>query len=143
MLATLRLEPIVRLYKGDPRKNSLALEHDVAHLIVVQPVCVLGLLVSDLDRLPTSSSSGGVSQQLPLEASVHGAEQESSGVDCLCGGQDAMVLQDDGFGVAEGFGDVFAFLRIEGNAAKAFIDSVILIKPWVLLSVYHLRGYCR
>ena len=72
----------------------------------------------NLDSLSSTTSTRSVGQQLRLYATIHGPKQEGRSVYRLGHGQDAVVLEDDGFLVVKGRGDVFTLFGVEGNAAE-------------------------
>jgi len=51
----------------------------------------------NLHRLRPSPRSSSISEQLCLDAAVHGSEEVRRGVYGLAYGQDAVVLKDGGF----------------------------------------------
>ena len=113
-----------------------ALKHNIRHLVVVDIPRILGLFRADLDRVCAClvsprgpSSRRSISQELRLDTSVESAEQECSAVDGLRHREEAVVLQDDGFGVAERLGDMFALgFLLERDSTEALVDAVVFVE---------------
>lgn len=89
------------------------LERDILQLIPVYFSGVLSLFVRNFDRLPASILAGRVGEQLCFDTSIKSAKVECSSVYRFCDCQDTMILKNDGFPVAQGLGNIFAFLRIK------------------------------
>ena len=84
--------------------------------------------MADFDRFGAAPGTGGVCEQLSLNTSIHGAEQERSAVDRLGHGQMPVVLENDPLGVSKGFGNVDPLVRVECDAAEAGVNAVVVVE---------------
>ena len=105
-----------------------ALKHAILHLVRVHPARILRLLVPDLDRLDAPPRTRGIGLQLRIDAAVHRAEQIRRAIHALRHCQDAVVLQDDGFILAEGLGDAAALFVREHDPAEGVVDGVVVVE---------------
>ena len=120
-----------------------ALEHDIRHLVIIDIARIVRHLLARLDgvhaRALASSGTprrGSVGHQLRLDAAVEGAEEEGRAVDRLGRREVPVVLEDAGFGRAQGGGDVLALhVLLERDAAKGR-EAVVFVEPTVVGSAY-------
>lgn len=59
---------------------------------------------------------------------VEAHEPEDGFFDGAADGQEAVVLEESGFGAAEGAGDVFAFLFREHDAVEGGVEDVVVVE---------------
>ena len=91
-------------------------------------VTKLGLVITDEPFGVAGSRAGGVGQELGVAGLVEADEPEGGGVDGLGAREQAVVLEDDGFPVAQGGGDAFALLAVQDDAAEVVVDGVRLVE---------------
>lgn len=89
--------------------------------------------MANLNRLGATTGGRSVGLQLRLDAAVHGAEQIRRSIHRFADGQDAVVLQDDGFVLAESFGETATFFVREHDAAEVVVDGVVFVESDPLL----------
>ena len=66
-----------------------------------------------------------------MTALLEADEPEDCGFDGLAYGEETVVLEEGGFLVAEGAGDLFAFFIGEDDAVEGGVEDVVLI--WSVL----------
>lgn len=118
----------VRPRGNEGGRHQRRLKHDIYHLVVVDFARIFGLFMANLDGLRSASSTGSISHQLSLNASIHGTKQENCTVDRFGYGQVTMALKNHSFSVPESFGDVFTLVRIECDATESRIYSVVVVE---------------
>jgi hypothetical protein len=84
--------------------------------------------MTNLDRLRPTSSTGSISHQLSLNASIHGTKQEGSTIDRFGHSEVTVVLKNHPFSVPESFSNVFALIRIECDTTESGIYAVIVVE---------------
>lgn len=88
---------------------SPRLKHIILHLISIHPPGVHSFLMANLDCLCASASGSSIGLQLCFDASIHCAKEVCCCVDRLADSQYAVVLENDGLGVSECFGESATF----------------------------------
>jgi hypothetical protein len=89
----------------------------------------------DLDGRGASARGRRIGHELGLDAAVHGAKEERRSVDGFGHGQDAVVLENDGFGGSERVGDAPSFFVCEDDAAEIVVDGVVVVEAGARISV--------
>jgi hypothetical protein len=85
-----------------------------------------GILVVHLDRLAASASRSRIRQQLRIAAFLQAHEPKHGLLDRPPHRQQAMVLQESGFIIAQCSGDALAFFLSEDDSLELFVDDVVL-----------------
>jgi len=112
----------VGFFAGDAREEGLELE----------PACQVA---SDL--FPGGKGGGVIDlfwgadpfrQQLSLTAAIHGDEPPGGLFDAVADGEQAVILENGGFALAEGLGDTLAFRCFVDDAGEIGENGVVFVK---------------
>ena len=82
----------------------------------------------NLHRLRPAPRSSSISEQLRLDAAVHGPKEIRRGVYGFAYGQDAVVLEDGGFVLSKGGDYAAAFFVGEDYAAEIVVEGVVFVE---------------
>jgi hypothetical protein len=85
-----------------------------------------GILVVHLDRLAASTSRSRIRQKLCIAAFLQTHEPKHGLLDRPSDRQQAVVLQESGFVIAQCSGDALAFFLSKDDSLELFVDDVVL-----------------